>query len=95
MFFDDLINFGHEADGLVQGGDDFAVMVDVSVAEGAAFAVFEPFVADLVAADVEVPDIFGDAGEAAAAVYCHPTLMPGIASAGKPFNYLIAADELS
>lgn len=35
-------------------------MADVIAGEGAAFAVFEPFVADLVAPDFEIPDGFGD-----------------------------------
>ena len=36
-------------------------MGNVIIGEGAAFAVFEPFFADLVAADVEVPDLRRDA----------------------------------
>ena len=53
---DGLVDFGHEADGFIQGDDDFLVVGEVVVGELAAAAVFEPFVADLVAADVEVPD---------------------------------------
>ena len=67
VVFDDLVDLGHEADGLGEGDDDFVVMGDVFVGEGAAFAVFEPFFADLVAADVEVPDILWDSLEAAGA----------------------------
>jgi hypothetical protein len=57
------VDLGHEADGLGEGNDDALVVVDVFGGEGATFAVFEPFFADLVAADLEVPDSFGDAAE--------------------------------
>ena len=67
MFVDDLVDLGHEAEGFAEGDDDFVVVGDVFGAEGAAFAVFEPFLADLVAADVEIPDGFGDALETAGA----------------------------
>ena len=64
--FDDFVDLGHDADGLAEGDDDRLVVVDVLVGQHAAeagvlaalgLAVLEPFLADLVAADVEVPDI--------------------------------------
>ena len=61
---DDFVDFLHEADGFVEGDDDAVVVGEVVGGEGPALAVFEPFLADLVAADVEVPDLFGDAVEA-------------------------------
>ena len=67
MGFDDLVDLCHEADGFGEGDDDLVVVGDVFVGQGAAFAVLEPFLADLIAADVEVPDGFGHALETAAA----------------------------
>ena len=64
---DNFVDLSHEADGFGEGHDDFVVVGDIVVGEGAAFAVFEPFLADLVAADVEVPDGFGDSAETAGA----------------------------
>ena len=63
MDFNDLVDLGHDADGLVQGDDDLLVVGDVLVRERAALPVLEPLVADLVAADVEVPDLLGHALE--------------------------------
>lgn len=66
MGVDHAVDLGHEADGFGQGDDDLVVMRNVFVREktsGIAFlraAVLEPFFADLVAADMEVPDAFGD-----------------------------------
>src|SRR5690606_28522188 len=56
---DHLVDLGHQADGFLQGDHDLVVVGNVVVAEGAAFAVLEPFLADLVAADVEVPYVLG------------------------------------
>ena len=39
------------------------VMNEVIKAEFTLFAVFEPFLTDLIAADVEVPNVVGDVGE--------------------------------
>ena len=63
VVFDDLIDLGHDADGLVQGDNDLLVMGDVLVRERATLPVLEPLVADLVAADFEVPDLLGYALE--------------------------------
>lgn len=73
MGLDCLVDFAHEADGFVEGDDDAVVVADVFVGEDAAgagvlaalaLAVAEPLLADLVAADVKVPDGFGHAVEA-------------------------------
>ena len=62
MLLNDLVDLLHQADRLVQGNDDFLVVGNVIGRERAAFAVLEPLLADLVAADVEVPDRLGHAG---------------------------------
>ena len=51
---DNGVYFGHQTDGFGKGNDDAVVVGDVVLGEGPAFAVFEPFLADLVAVDVEV-----------------------------------------
>ena len=61
---DDLIDFGHEADGFFEGDDDAVVVGDVFRSEFAVLAIFEPLFADLISADVEVPNIFGHSLEA-------------------------------
>ena len=58
---DHLVDFAHDPDGFVQGDDDLLVVGDVVGRERATLAVLKPLVADLVAADVEVPDCFRDA----------------------------------
>ena len=61
--FDDLVDLGHGVDGLTEGDDDLLVVADILVRERAALAVLEPLVADLVAADLEVPDLLWHALE--------------------------------
>ena len=41
--------------GFDKDGDDLAVVRDVVVGKGAVFAVLEPFLSGLVAADVKIP----------------------------------------
>jgi hypothetical protein len=53
-----FVDLSHEADGFVQGNDNLVVMSDVISRKFSAFAVLEPLFADLVAADVELPDVF-------------------------------------
>ena len=60
---DHVVDLGHEADRLVQGDDDPPVMGDVLVRECAPLPVLEPLVADLIAADLEVPDFLGHSVE--------------------------------
>ena len=59
--FDDLVDLGHDVDSLTEGDDDLLIVGDVLVRESASLSVFKPLVADLVAADVEVPDLLGHA----------------------------------
>jgi hypothetical protein len=47
------VNLSHKADGFGQGHNDLLIMVKVFIAEGPALAVFKPFVADLIAPEVE------------------------------------------
>src|SRR3990167_3032902 len=54
MFVDHFVDHLHESDGFRKSDNDFVVVGDVVLCERAAFAVFEPFLADLIAADVEV-----------------------------------------
>ena len=61
---DDLVDLTHDADRLVQGHHDALVVGDVVGGESASLTVLEPFLADLVAADVEVPHGLGHAAEA-------------------------------
>ncbi len=42
MLLDSLVERGHQADGLGEGGDGLLVVAEVFVGEGAALAVFEP-----------------------------------------------------
>ena len=51
----------NDADGLIQGNDDLLVVGNVLVREHAPLPVLKPLVADLVAADLEVPDLVGHA----------------------------------
>jgi hypothetical protein len=51
---DHTVDFGHDADGFAQGNDDFFVMLDVLIGEHPSATVLEPFVADLVSADMEL-----------------------------------------
>lgn len=63
MFSDDLINIAHDLDGFTQDGNDVLIMNEVVKAEFASFAIFEPFLTNLIAADVEVPNVVGNVGE--------------------------------
>ena len=57
MLIDDLVDLLHDADGLVEGDNDFLITGEVVGREGAALPVLEPFVADPVTANVEVLDL--------------------------------------
>ena len=63
MFGNDLINIIHDFDGFAQDGNDVLIMNEIIEAEFASFAVFEPFLTNLITADVEVPNVVGDVGE--------------------------------
>ena len=63
MFSNDLINIIHDLDGFAQDGNDVLIMNEVVKTEFASFAVFEPFLTNLIAANVEVPNVVGNVGE--------------------------------
>jgi len=54
---DDAVDFGHDADRFVEGHNDAVVMDEIVGSERPSPAVLEPLLADLVAADIEVPDL--------------------------------------
>ena len=64
------VDFGHQADGLVDGDNHFFVVLDVLVRERAAAAVLQPLLAGLVAADPKLPHLAGDALEVLPADTC-------------------------
>src|ERR1700720_1404434 len=64
VLLDDLVDLLHQANGLSQGDDDLLVMGDVFIGERAALAVLKPLLADLVAANMEIPHSLGHAVEA-------------------------------
>ena len=61
---DDAVDICHEADRFVEGHDDTVVMDEIVAIERPSLAVFKPLLTNLVAADVEVPDLLGHATEA-------------------------------
>jgi len=72
VLVNDLINLSHDADGLAQRNNDFLVMVNVILGQNTtgsrilaslSLAVLEPLVANLIAADIEVPYLLWDALE--------------------------------
>ena len=63
MFGDNLINIIHDLDGFTQNRNNILIMNEVVKAEFSSFAVFEPFLTDLIAADVEVPNVVRDISE--------------------------------
>ncbi len=98
--FDDLVDLPHDADGLEESDDDFLVVVDVVLRERAALPVLQPLVADVVAADVEVPDLLGDAAEADGAGINYATprsaaALSGGSSSLDPKGWLIFANTFS
>jgi hypothetical protein len=76
MFGNDLINIIHDFDGFAQDGNDVLIMNEIIEAEFASFAVFEPFLTNLITADVEVPNVVGDVGEILLVV--NPDLLLGV-----------------
>ena len=92
MLVDDAVDLGHQADRFRQGDDDLLVVSGVVLAQCATAAVFEPFFANLIAADVEVPDGFGYAMEADGLRFIDPNR---VARPRDFFDFgLAAADEL-
>jgi len=62
MFGNDLIDIAHDLDGFAQDRN-VLIMNEIVKAEFASFAVFKPFLTDLIAADVESPNVVRDIGE--------------------------------
>src|SRR5258707_221426 len=54
-----LFVFHHQADGLVQNGHDLLIVGDVFLRERPTLPVLQPLLADLIPADLEVPDSLG------------------------------------
>lgn len=77
VLVNDLVDLGHETNGFVEGHNDALVVGDVVLGEGAALPGLEPLFADLVSADVEVPDGFGHAFEALSRVDPDGVVFPG------------------
>ncbi len=57
MLLNRLVNLLHQRNRLGESGDNTLIVFEVIEGERAAFAVLEPFVADLVAADMEIPHL--------------------------------------
>ena len=72
MGLDDLINLFHQADSFVERDDNFLVVGDVALRQRPALSIFEPLLANLVAADVEVPNVFANAFEAGSLCFVKP-----------------------
>src|SRR5690348_10518303 len=72
MFFDYRVYLLHEPDSFGQGDDNLLVMGDVVFGKGAAFAILEPFLADLVAANVKVPYFFRHAAKTGCLAFVDP-----------------------
>ena len=81
----ELSNLFHNSIGFEQDFDDALVVDEVGVGELASFAVFEPFLGGLVAADVEVPGEFGHVAKVLG--FVDPNLAVGVAD---PFDRAIA-----
>ena len=101
-----LCQFGHQTDGLGESDDDALVVVAVFLGEytaGAgvlpplALSILEPFMADLIAANMEVPDLLGHTLEAGGLVLVEPNSFVGIGTFPQLItgsNQIIRADKL-
>jgi hypothetical protein len=74
---DGRVNFRRQADGFTQGGNDLAVVFQIVIGQGAATPVLEPLFANLITANVEIPDFGRDALEVLPSPRCATT--PGFA----------------
>jgi hypothetical protein len=59
MLFDHLVDLLHQTNGFAQYDDDLVVVGDIILRKRAALTVFEPFLGDLVSADVKTPHGLG------------------------------------
>src|SRR6266545_5868905 len=62
-----LVYLFHQADRLCDGNDDPLVVSNVIIRQYASFAALQPFLADSVTADMEVPNEYGYSAKAACA----------------------------
>ena len=85
---DHRVDFGHQPDRLRQGDNDLVVVLDVLLAQHPSLAVFEPLFADLVSANVEVPNGLRHALEAT----CSRPGFGLLASGIKPHGVVDPAD---
>ena len=76
MLLNDLVDLPHQADSLLECNDNLLVVSDVVLGESAALAILEPFLANLVAADAEVPHDLRHAMEADGSGNGGPALLP-------------------
>ena len=58
-----FVNLAHQPDGFAQGDHNLLVVLNVVVSELAAFAVLQPLLANLIAANVKFPNRFRNAAE--------------------------------
>lgn len=72
MCVDDFIDLLHQTNSFRQGNDNLLVMRDVVFSQHAAFTVFEPFLANLITTDVEVPHGLEHVAEAFGLSLVHP-----------------------
>ena len=107
LMVDYFVNFGHQTDGLGESDDDALVVVAVFLGEYTAGAgvlatlglsILEPFMADLIAANMEVPDLLGHTLEAGGLVLVEPNSFVGIGNLFHSWitgsNQIIRADKL-
>ena len=78
MIGDERINLCHERARLGQSAHHTAIMLQVVVRQRAAFAVLEPLLANLVAADAELPDDRRDAFEVLPGIDIDAALTSGL-----------------
>src|SRR5262245_9346610 len=97
MFLDDVVDFGHDADGFIESHDNLLIMLDIGFCELASSAIFQPFFTNLVTTDMEVPNVLRYAFETFGLSFVQPDsfacvrdfLNFGIATADKLRNMFI------
>ena len=57
--FDNVVNFGHEAEGFVESGDDLLTLGNAVFGELRHLVALDLLLADLIAADMKLPDAIG------------------------------------
>lgn len=79
MFVDDFVDFRHETNCFFKGNHNAVVVGDVFLRQFPSTAVFEPFLTDLVATDVKVPDGLRHTGKAGGLRFVEPDGLAGVA----------------